>query len=412
VISGAPIALVATIAIALSWRSAWAPAAGALVGVAIATATGAAGPDDALTAARDLWRPLLAIVGVMTTAACAGRLGVFASLAAWIEPRTRGPVKHGFRTVFALSAIVAALLSNDAAILMFTPVVIELIIALYPKRHPKLLVPFSFAVFVAAGVAPFPTGNPMNLVVAERAGIDFNEYAARMVPVAIAGWIVAYALLAWCFRGELDDEKPAWGRMRTVLPVGASGKLVLAIVGASVLAYPVMAWFEAPLWAVAVPAALGCVACARRDGVAVSEIFSDVSWELVPFVFGMFVLATALARAGITEDLHTAYTGSPWPMATVGTVSTAGSALINNHPMALLNSVTLGRDDHRLVLAALVGGDLGPRILPIGSLAGLLWMHQLRRRGIVISRRTFARVGLVVTIPSLVVSLIVLKLVA
>src|SRR5206468_4123312 len=100
------------LAIALAWRSAWAPAVGAMIGVAIALAGGRAELGDLERAAHELWRPLIVIGGVMITSACAGELGVFTQLAAWIEPRTRGPVYRGFRTVFALSALVAALLSN------------------------------------------------------------------------------------------------------------------------------------------------------------------------------------------------------------------------------------------------------------------------------------------------------------
>jgi arsenical pump membrane protein len=390
--------------VALAWRSAWAPAAGALAGVAIAIAGGAAELADAERAARDLWRPMIVIVGIMATAACANKLGVFTQLAAWIEPRTRGPVLHAYRMVFALSAITAATLSNDAAILMFTPVVIELLRQVYPRRHEKFAVPFAFAVFVAAGVAPLPTGNPMNLVVAERAGIHFNAYTIHMLPVAIVGWIVAYAMLVRCFRVELADEAPArGGRLKTAVPIGTPAKIVLATAGGSIASYPILAGLDAPLWVVAAPAATICVLAARSGGVAVTRIARGISWELLPFVFGMLVLATAFARAGATDELAHLYARSPAPLFTVGSVGAIGSALVNNHPMALLHSIALATAPDLLVYAALVGGDLGPRLLPIGSLAGLLWLHALRRRGITIPLGTFVRVGAIVTIPSLVV---------
>lgn len=44
-------------------------------------------------------------------------------------------------------------------------------------------------------------------------------------------------------------------------------------------------------------------------------------------------------------------------------------------------------------LAALVGGDLGPRLLPVGSLAGLLWLNLLGRLGVVVPLRRFVAVG-------------------
>jgi arsenical pump membrane protein len=403
-------ALVATLVIALAWRNAWAPAAGAIVGVLIAFAGGAATFADAEHAARELWRPLLVIVSIMATAACASELGVFAHMAKWVEPRTRGPVRYAFRIVFVLAALSAAVLSNDAAILMFTPVVIELLRQVYPKRHGKFFAAFAFAVFVAAGVAPLPTGNPMNLVVATRAGIGFNEYALHMIPVALVGWVAAYAALAWFFRDALSDEAPALGRMTTVMPLERSARVVLVVAGASVLSYPILALLGEPLWFVAVPTALVCMVAATRSGVAPTAIVRGVSWELLPFVFCVLVLATALARAGVTDTLGTLYARSPAPLPTVGGVAAVGSALINNHPMALLHSVTLAGASDKLVYAALIGGDLGPRLLPIGSLAGLLWLHTLRVRGVVIPLGLFVRVGLVVTVPSLTLSLATLWL--
>ncbi len=404
-------AMTVTIVMALAWRHAWAPAVGALLGVAIVVATGAAAPADLERAARELWRPLLVIVSIMATATCAGELGVFGHLAGWIETRTRGPVRYAFRIVFVLSALCASVLSNDAAILMFTPVVIELLRHVYPKRHPKFVVPFAFAVFVAAGVAPLPTGNPMNLVVASRAGISFHDYALHMIPVAIAGWLVAYAMLAWLFREPLSDEAPALGgRPATVLPVDRAARVVLVAAGASIALYPVMAFVGWPLWRVAVPTAVICIVATTRRRISIRAIASGISWELLPFVFGVFVLATVLARAGVTSTLAELYATTPSPLTTVGTVAAVGSAVINNHPMALIHSVTLAGAPDALVYAALIGGDLGPRLLPIGSLAGLLWLHALRRRGVEIGLGTFIRVGVVVTVPSLAVSLLVLWL--
>jgi arsenical pump membrane protein len=402
------VALAIALSIALAWRHTWAPAVGALAGLAIALASGVARIEDAQNAARDLWRPLIVIGGIMVTTACAAELGVFLRLASWIEPRTRGPVRHAFRFVFIVSALTAALLSNDAAILLVTPVVITLLKAVYPIRHPKFVVPFALAVFVAAGVAPLPTGNPMNLVVSARAGIDLNTYALHMIPVAIAGWLVAYAMLAWWYRDVLSDEGPALGEAPPLFPLNNHAKLVMLATVASIATYPILAALDRPLWPVAAIAALICTAVALHRGVRLPAIARGVSWELVPFLFGVLVLATGLARAGLTGQLAQLYAETPAPLATIGTVAAAGSALINNHPMALLHSISLAGAPDDYVLAALIGGDLGPRLLPIGSLAGLLWLHALKQQGVAIRLRTFVGVGALVTIPSLIVSLAVL----
>jgi arsenical pump membrane protein len=76
--------------------------------------------------------------------------------------------------------------------------------------------------------------------------------------------------------------------------------------------------------------------------------------------------------------------------------------------MALTNLLALRGVHHvhqHAFLAALIGGDLGPRLLPMGSLAGLLWFASLRRLDVEVSVLRFITIGATVTIPALALSL-------
>ena len=59
-------------------------------------------------------------------------------------------------------------------------------VACIPAR-PRLVEAFAFAVFLAPGVAPLVVGNPMNMIVAEFAGVSFHAYARVMAPIALVG---------------------------------------------------------------------------------------------------------------------------------------------------------------------------------------------------------------------------------
>jgi arsenical pump membrane protein len=404
----AVLAMATTLVIALGWRVRAAPAAGALVGVGILLSGGLITLDDLRTTGPALWRPLLTISSIMVMTTCAHRLGLLDRLAHLIEPRTRGPVRHAFGMVFILSALSAAVLSNDGAILVMTPTVVSLLRQVYPKRHVKFVVPFSFAVFCAAGVAPLITSNPMNLVVADRAGIGFNSYALHMVPVALVGWLTTYVALLRVFRDELRDEDPALGEgPAPATPLQPLAWVVVFALAGVLCAYPVVSYFDQPLWIAAVCGAAVCVAATLGCGVTAREIADGPSWEILPFLIGVLLISVGLERAGLVDALAHIYRETPAPIPVVGTIAAVGSALIDNHPMGLLGWLAISKagGGSDLVLAALVGGDLGPRLTPIGSLAGLLWLGSLRRQGVGIPVSQFIRVGVLVTLPSLAAAL-------
>jgi arsenical pump membrane protein len=185
--------------------------------------------------------------------------------------------------------------------------------------------------------------------------------------------------------------------------------LVLAVLGA----YPIVAYLGGSVWLVASTGALLSILLCRHHGATSARqlIRSGVSWEILVFLFGIFMIAIGLRNAGIVGHLTSLYSHSQdW---VIGGMSAIGSAAINNHSMALTNLLALravpGVHQHQF-LAALIGGDLGPRLLPMGSLAGLLWLASLRRLGIEVSLRRFVVVGATVTVPALAMSLGLLAL--
>lgn len=395
------------------------PALGAIAAVALAIAGGAAYPSDIVEALATQWRAYVTLVAIMAMTSAAERLGLFERLAGWIEPRTRGPVRNAFRVSFALSALVATVLSNDAAILVMTPTVLTLLRAVYPKRNSKFLVPFVVAVFASAGVAPLVISNPMNLIFADHVGIGFNQYSATMIPIAVVGWLVTYAVLAWWFREPLADVDGAMGgEWPKQPPLQRAARIVLLTLVVVLVAYPIASYLDLALWPVAGAGGLICIAVCLAQGhrlfaVSQDSIAGGIAWPIFPFLIGVFVIALALGRIGVVDWLHDLYVGTDHPIAMIGTVSSIGSATLNNHSMSVLDALALdhtgGHDSWSF--AALVGGNLGPRLLPIGSIASLLWFDLLRKHQVTVGVPLFIRVGVALTIPTLVVSLVVLWLI-
>ena len=383
-----------------------------LVAIVALLATGQLGGDDFVDAGRVLWRPVITIAAIMVLTAAAGRLGVVERIALIMSPWAQGSPRRLLIVVFALGLGTSAVLNNDSAVLLVVPIVVMLVRQLYPGRN-DIVAWFALVVFMAAGVAPLMVSNPMNLIVAEYAGMSFNSYAARMLPVAVAGWIVAFIVLRIAGRAVPPAMGPATALAAPRPRWTAAQVRALALVLGILVAYPTASYLGIPVWIVAVAgAALAALLCVRHGVGSYADIVRrDIAWEVLVFLAGMFVVAIGLRNAGVVDALERLYDHAN--LAVIGATSAVGSALINNHPMGLLNLLAIDPSpagDHQPILAALVGGDLGPRLLPTGSLAGVLLYATLRRLEVRLPLRRFCAVGVLVTIPTLAVSLIVLAL--
>lgn len=145
------------------------------------------------------------------------------------------------------------------------------------------------------------------------------------------------------------------------------------------------------------------------------KILRNVSWSVLPLVAGLFVLVEALRNVGLIDHisrlLSTQVQTSPTQTALFSGVITAISCnLINNLPAGLIaGSAVAGSHFPGIVKSALlIGIDLGPNLSITGSLATILWLTKLRRSGYDISAWKFLKLGALVMVPALIISLLIL----
>jgi arsenical pump membrane protein len=149
-------------------------------------------------------------------------------------------------------------------------------------------------------------------------------------------------------------------------------------------------------------ALLAAVFVVRRPSTLRSRL---VPWRLVLLVIGLFLVVAAAGPHGLDGGLRDA-AGSDSRLRLVATAA-VGANVANNLPVYLALDRVVPADR---LLDVLLGVNLGPLVLPWGSLATLLWLERCRARGVHIRLRTFALSGLLLTPPLLVASTVALHL--
>ena len=351
----------------------------------------------------------LFLIGMMGLAAYAQLSGIFA----WIAEhavRIAGTSRFRlFALVYGVGIVTTALFSNDATIVVLTPAVIGAL-----QRYDASPVPYVVACALIANAASLllPISNPSNLLV----------YAGRMPELAtwlrtfglpsLAAIAVTFAIAWWFYRADLrGSAAPRNARdipQPEVLPLLLLAAAALAIVTTSALAGPLGA-------ATFACAALAFVVTFLGDRSGAVTIAREISWSVVLLTGALFVILSALDDVGgfaVTRSALAwcAQQTAPWSTLATGFLAAVASNAINNLPVGLNLGETLPamHASGSTSAAALIGVNLGPNATVNGSLATLLWLTILRKAEITISPIAFARIGVLVTIPALVLALLLL----
>jgi len=426
----------------------------ALIGATLALATTVVGLGDVPTVVGIVWNATLTFVAVVLISLILDEAGFFEWAALHVARWGRGNGRLLFVLIIGLGAAVAAVFANDGAALILTPIVVGMLRALDMPKKAALGFILATGFIADTGSLPLVVSNLVNIVSADYFDLGFAEYAMVMVPVGLVAVLASLGMLFLCF-GKSIPKRYDVNNLRR--PADAVVDPVTFRVGWFILVFLLVGYFAAdPLGVpLAVVAGIGAViivlvaarqpaflftrstAAGRRTGgrmaanphssetlaarsvIPVWKTIRNAPWQIVLFSIGMYLVVYGLQNQGLTGYLSTLFNvfGDHGPLVTalgVGFTIAILASLMNNMPTVLIAALAIsgagatGLTHEVMVYANVIGSDLGPKITPIGSLATLLWLHVLDRKGIHIGWGQYFRTGIVLTLPVLAVTLIAL----
>ncbi len=396
----------------------------ACIGAALALLTGVVQIGDIPAVWRIVWNATATFIAVIIISLLLDESGFFEWAALHVSRWGGGRGRLLFTYIVLLGASVAALFANDGAALILTPIVIAMLLAL--GFSPGATLAFVIAAGFIADTSSLPliVSNLVNIVTADFFTLGFSEYASVMVPVNIASVAATLAMLHLFFHKDIPATYDL-ARLKTPreairdMQTFKTGWLVLLLLLAGFFGLEPLG---VPVSLVAAVAAFILWLVARKGHVIdTRKVLKGAPWQIVIFSLGMYLVVYGLRNAGLTDYLSAILNNfaehGVWG-ATLGTgfLTAFLSSVMNNMPTVLVGALSIdastaqGVVKEAMIYANIIGCDLGPKITPIGSLATLLWLHVLAQKNITVSWGYYFRVGIVMTLPVLFVTLVALAL--
>jgi arsenical pump membrane protein len=414
-------------------RLGYAAGIGALASLLLGTVS----VNQAAGAFLDIWDAALAFVGIVALSVTLDAMGFFRWAAIRVVRLAGGSGLRLYFYVALLTAAVSILFANDSAVLILTPIVLEVVICLGISPDGRLAYLFAAGLIADTAAMPLITSNPINILSADFFQYSFVQHLVFMAPVAIATVVTSLFLVFLFFRKKIprhyDVSLVGDFAAQKQLISGGLLRVVLVTLAAIDVGYVFTSLARVPVSLVICSGTVfllvvywvssRSVLASGGESIGFRELARNINWDIVLFMLSIFLVVQGLENAGIANLLASAFVSTSALPSVLGVfvpsmIVTIGASFMNNWPMTILGllsikqAVVLGSLGAPaftgLVFSNVIGNNLGPHFFPLGSLAILMWLECMRKRGVKISLKDYLKVGAIVSIVEVLVASVIL----
>jgi arsenical pump membrane protein len=412
----------------------------AAIGAGIIIITGIVTQDNVFDIFHKIGGASITIISTIVMAVILESFGFFHWSASRLAVLARGSGYRLYWYIQLLCFLMTLLFNNDGSILITTPILILLLRNFRLKTHHQIPYLLTGALIATASSTPIGVSNIVNLISLKIVDMTLFMYTAMMFVPAMLGLIFMSLLMYILVKNTLPPKLPPMTydveqafftkkfhplkgtvsvetkRQRTKFMLKIL--LFVLLIRCSIF---VASYLSIPIEIIAVLGSLVLLIWRwyylRTNPY---DILKKTPWHILIFAFSMYVIIYGLHNSGLTVLLlkicePIVEQGIFQATLLMGSLVSILSNFFNNHPALLIGTITLTEMNldpitlKTMYLASIIGSDIGALLLPIGTLASLIWMHILKQNKIKVEWKDYLRISLIAVPLTLIVTVILLS---
>ncbi len=331
----------------------------------------------------------------------------------WIAIRTLAVGKTPFKLLVVLTfttGIASAFLVNDAVVLLFTPVIIGICRSL--RVNP---IPFLIAEILSAniGSSMTMTGNPQNMLIGINSGISYGHFLLYLLPVSMIGMVIIVYAVKWFYPSVITTQFPEKGQTLNLQAkeeeFGKTFNYSSMRTSVPIFLLVIVLFFLSRLLNLSIPliALIGASLILILGRIKPSKVIRQVDWVLLLFFASLFIVVHGIEKAGLMDELlsHVSLTENGTGLVAIHGVSLLLSQIVSNVPFTVVMLPLMKTANSEMLWLALASAStLAGNATIIGAMANLIVIETAASKGVKIKFMEFFRIGIVVTILSMILS--------
>ncbi|MCT8976616.1 arsenic transporter [Clostridium sp. CX1] len=388
---------------------------------------GVVGYDNLVEITHKIGGASITIIATIIMAVILESFGFFHWAAAKLSILAKGSGYRLYWYIQLLCFFMTMLFNNDGSILITTPIIILLLRNLQLKTSEQLPYLLSGALIATGSSTPIGVSNITNLISLNIINLTLYKYTEMIFIPGLFGLLFMSVLMFLLLKKRLPrtlpepivelDEKffaREFHPFEENIALNNKEKRVYFMLGILAFVFGircllfVASYYRIPIEIVAVSGSLILLALRwyylRTNPL---DIFKKTPWHILLFAFSMYVIIYGLNNIGLTEYFvkvcePIVSKGLFYASFVMGGLMSLLSNIFNNHPALMIGTITLTNMGlsplilKTIYVATIIGTDIGSLLLPIGTLASLIWMYILKRSAINVSWREYLKVTIIV----------------